>query len=45
MPSYSTNETDLLRSDQKFYNRYWQFYKSFDIQEIVAWINDEMSYL
>ncbi|CAF3091253.1 unnamed protein product [Rotaria sp. Silwood2] len=36
---------NLLRSDQKFCNRYWQFYKPINIQEVVAWINSGMSCL
>ena len=35
----------ILRSDQKFCNRYWQFYKPINIQKIVGWINSGMSYL
>ena len=35
----------LFRSDQKFCNRYWQFYKPINIQEIVVWRNNGMSYL
>ena len=36
---------NVLRSDQKFCNRYCQLYKPINIQEIVAWRNSGISYL
>ena len=35
----------LLRLDQKFCNRYQQFYNPINVQEIVAWRNSAISYL
>ena len=40
--THLTLKPKILRSDQKFCNRYWQFYKPINIQETVAWINSGM---
>ena len=38
-------DLNVLRYNQKFWQRYWQFYKPINIEECCAWIHSGMSYL